>query len=502
MSIFLFGTNTLVMRLLSKLLKDRASTLLWFMGAILVGRVTGLIREIVLGNLFGATRTADLIITALTIPDALVNVFLVSGFSAVLVPYLLAQPLQSRSREFWRIALTLVVISLFISVCLLWITESVMSIFAPGLIPFQNTEVSIFRFVLGSLPLTIASGLLVAWLMSRNSFVFGGLGTAIINIAVISGLLVGYIAGDALVWTVIGLVLGLLVRLLVNLFASARNQLEFGFHGLSCDVQLGKTLVLAAMAMSALTLAPLLFRAIVSIEGEGALTLFSMSLKLIELPLTVVFWSIGFVALPELSALYGQSAQLATDRLEDNLIKAGKIGIAVFLCVAGLADRWVELIYGWGAFTLPQLELMSNAVSIGAVGFPLMGLTTVLLNDHFALKRYRAVFLIVIASLLMVGVSAWSGIFDRSIQVMFMCWVTLYGFIGLSLWISRAIAGLPMIKLQPSLLYWSVIYLVSVYFVLEALADSLLGTIAADVLYITCASVVAWIAIVKTESRV
>jgi len=59
-----------------------------------------------------------------------------------------------------------------------------------------------------------------------------------------------------------------------------------------------------------------------------------------------------------------------------------------------------------------------------------------------------------------------------------------------------------MIKFQPSLLYWSVIYLVSVYFVLEALADSLLGTIGADVLCITCAGVVAWIAIVKTESRV
>jgi len=59
------------MSLLYRLFKGESSTLLGFMIAIVVGRVTGLIREILLGNLFGATRTADLIFTALTIISGL-----------------------------------------------------------------------------------------------------------------------------------------------------------------------------------------------------------------------------------------------------------------------------------------------------------------------------------------------------------------------------------------------------------------------------------------------
>lgn len=489
------------MRALTKRLSGQSATLLWFMGAILFGRVTGLAREVVLGNLFGATRVADVIIIALAVPDSLANAMLVSGFSAVLVPYLLSHPSDLRGREFWRISALLVAISVLLTVCLVSLTDHVMMLFAPGLIPFGTSELFAFRWVLASVPFTILSGLMIAWLVSKKSFVFGGVGTAIINSAVIVGLLIGYFSGDAIRWAITGLILGLLTRLLMYIFASRRFQLEMRFHGVSTDLKLVSKIILVATAMSALTLAPLLFRAIVSIEGEGVLTLFSMSLKLIELPLTVVFWSIGFIALPELSALYSKSAQRATDRLEDNLIRAGRIGIAAFLCIGGLSNHWVELVFGWGAFNESQLKLMSDAVSIGAVGFPVMGLTTLLLNDHFALKRYRAVFLIVITSLSVVGTVAWSIIMDYSVQTMFVFWIGLYGMIAMGLWTSRSTAGLPKIRVRPIGLFWVLGYFAAIYLVVCEVTDVILGAWGADFLYVTIAVTVAYIAMVKPVSR-
>lgn len=497
-----FGSKDLVMRALTKRLNGQSATLLWFMGAILFGRVTGLVREVVLGNLFGATRAADVIIIALAVPDVLANALLVSGFSAVFVPYLLSYSPNLRSREFWRVSALIVVISILLMVCLVSLTDHVMLLFAPGLAPFGSDELFAFRWILASFPLTILSGLMIAWLASKKSFVFGGVGTAIINVAVIIGLLIGYFSGDAIRWVVTGLILGLSVRLLVYIFISHRFQLVMGFYGLSTDLKLIGRVILVATAMSALTLAPLLFRAIVSMEGEGMLTLFSMSLKLIELPLTVVFWSIGFVALPELSTLYRKSAQNATDRLEDNLIRASKIGVAAFLCVGGLSDHLVGLAFGWGAFTEPQLKLMSDAVAIGAVGFPVMGVTTLLLNDHFALKRYRAVFSVVVASLSIVGAVAWMVMADYSLQEMFMIWTALYGIIATGLWTSRSTAGLPKIRIRRVALLWVLGYIATIYLVLWGVADIFVGAWGADVLYGLCACAVAYKAIVKSVLRI
>jgi putative peptidoglycan lipid II flippase len=482
-------------------ISTRSTTLVWFMGAILVGRVTGLARELILGNLYGASRTADLVISAFALPDALVNIILVSGFTAVLVPYLMSFPAESRSREFWRVGWSFVLLTAIVSCCLMLTTESVMGIFAPGLIPFSTSEIRLFRWVLGGLPLVVLSGCMIAWLMAKKSFVFGGLGTAIVNIAVVAGLVIGFFFGQALLYTVLGLLLGLALRLSVLTAACKSNDLSFGFYGLTSDHRLVRMIVLAAMAMSSLTLAPVLFRAIASIDGEGTLTLFSMTLKLLELPLTVVFWSIGFVALPELAELYDRSAEQATEYLRENLGRAGKLGIASFLFVSGPSDIWVKLIYGWGAFSNSELQTMSHALSIGAVGFPLMGLTTLLLNDQFALKRYPTVFSVVITSLLVAGITAWSLLPKYSLPLMFGIWITLYGAIGLSLWVIRLNSGLPIIMVHRVSLHWIFAYGIAVMLVLTGLPDLIAGAMTANVIYVSLATAICWHVIKEPKAQ-
>ena len=53
---------------------------------ILLGRVTGFLREIGIASVFGISTEADITILMLTIPDVLVNLLVAGGLSAALIP--------------------------------------------------------------------------------------------------------------------------------------------------------------------------------------------------------------------------------------------------------------------------------------------------------------------------------------------------------------------------------------------------------------------------------
>ena len=423
-----------------------APPVLLLMTALLIGRLTGLLRELLLGNLFGASHQVDLAIVAFSIPDALANFFLVSGFNAVLVPHLLAFPEHERATRFWAISLPILLCSILAAVFLAIFTTETISLFGPGLFPLSSTELQGFRWVLLSLPLAILSGLFVAWLASYNSFVFGGLGTAVVNVTIIAGILMGYASSRLFFWAVISLIVGMALRLFMHWVASSRYRLKPQHFEISRDLGLARKIFLAAISLAALTLAPLIFRSIASLFGEGSITLLSLSLKLIEVPLTVIFWSLGLVSLPKLSALYQQSVGSATEHLLHGLRAAVWLGIGCFVILAGLSDFWVYLLFGWGAFTAAELEVISKSISLGAIAFPLMGIATILLNDQFARNRYLDVFTCLFVTLLIAFLVAWYIVDHYELPMLMCVWGGLYCLIAVFTIIVRRRSGLPRLR--------------------------------------------------------
>ena len=471
--------------------KSTRSPLLILMVALMVGRITGLVREMLLGNLLGASREADLVIIALSVPDALVNFFLVSGFNAVLVPYLLTQRSQDRSEQFWSLSVPIVLTSIFVALITSIFTVEVIQIFGPGLQPFSEAEIDGFRWVLLSLPFAIGSGLFVAWLVSQDSFLFGGLGTAVINSAVIAGLLVGYLLDDVFFWSIVALLVGMIARFFMQWAGCQNRQLQVTRFKFTRDFNLLRQVTIAAASMSALTLAPLLFRSIVSYVGEGNVTLFSLSLKVIEVPLTIVFWSLGIVSLPKLSALYSESADAATNHLKRGIVSAVWFGGACFTLTAGFSKTWITLLYGWGTFPDQHLDVMAQSISLGAIAFPVMGVTTLLLNDFFARRRYAQVFLYVFCSISLAGLSAWYVIDRFDVSRVFLVLGGLYAIIGFWLILSRSRSALPRLGLSRFGLSVIGLYPLLVWLVLNGILEGYFGPAVTYSMYLITATALA-----------
>ncbi|NBS13004.1 MAG: hypothetical protein EBS77_10150, partial [Gammaproteobacteria bacterium] len=186
----------------------RPPPLVLFAAAILLGRVTGLLREIILANALGASRTVDLLVLSLTLPDLLANVLFVSGFSVALVPHLRMLSPQHQAECFSGLLVRVMPVMCLIAFVGAFFADALVHLLAPGLVPLTGRESLPIQVSILSLPLVVLSGLLVAAMMARDSFVYGGLGTAVLNSGVILGILAGAYWVDPLLAVPLGLLGG------------------------------------------------------------------------------------------------------------------------------------------------------------------------------------------------------------------------------------------------------------------------------------------------------
>ena len=68
------------------LLRHLVSAGLLVSGGILLGRVTGFLREVAVASRFGITRDADVVLFSLTLPDFLINILMGGALAAALIP--------------------------------------------------------------------------------------------------------------------------------------------------------------------------------------------------------------------------------------------------------------------------------------------------------------------------------------------------------------------------------------------------------------------------------
>ena len=111
-------------KILHRLKKDELNAgYLALMLALVCGRVLGLLREIVLVNLYGSDRVTDLMILGLTLPDVMANLLATSGLVAGLTPLLARTERQKRLAIVW--AAIIVIAAVFLVIAgVIWLFSS------------------------------------------------------------------------------------------------------------------------------------------------------------------------------------------------------------------------------------------------------------------------------------------------------------------------------------------------------------------------------------------
>ena len=283
----------------------KKSTLI-FSSFILLGRITGLLREWLLSSFEGANEKTDIAIIALTFPDLIINLILGGGLAATLIPALTKLNPNNKKKLAQQIGFFVFIFFTLIALILSISSNQILKILGPGIseIALENAVPS-FLIILISIPISAVSGILAAYLNSNFKFAVAASGTIFVNL----GIIIGLISNLPLLWGVsIGILLGTLSRFFfqnrISHLYDFNKILRFRNFSKSENLitkSLLKKFFLNFSFVTVLIFIPTLGRSWASTLGEGSLTIFNYSFKLIELPMAIVIGSLNTVLLSKLS---------------------------------------------------------------------------------------------------------------------------------------------------------------------------------------------------------
>jgi murein biosynthesis integral membrane protein MurJ len=342
---------------------------------VLIGRLSGFVREMFVAGTFGSTSAADQIIIMLTLPDLLVNLLLGGALSAVLIPEM-SQKSELAKKLLFQSILLLAVVFIGVAFALSWQSEFFVKILAPGMMEQSlNNTASLVSWSVWIIPLTVMAGATTAYLHSINAFAISSLGTLIVNVTIILGLVVTYYGYGSLYTIALFVVLGGVLR-----FISQLSVIGIKFHPVKAmqPFLINKSFLmryfLAVFSSGLLFLLPFISRAYASDLGPGNIATLNYGMKLVEFPLLITVTFMSVILLPRLSKSFG-----VNQVLHHNLIKYGMqatLVLAVFtiLVLVMTSQDYATLVYGYGNMNKQDVENVAIVSQVGLMMLPLQGL--------------------------------------------------------------------------------------------------------------------------------
>ena len=376
---------------------------------MIVGRISGFLREIVIAQIAGASQESDVVIVLLTFPDMMISLVLGGGLMAALVPSFRSLPKEAGFALFLRASLVIVLFFGLLALSIALFPLAVLGILAPGWKQGLVTEtIPLFRTMLIAIPFAALSGVVVAFLNSKERFTFEAIGTLIFNCMVILSLLV-FTSLSVSAAVVIGILTGITLRLAIQLVASRRFWVVPNFVLPYDRSRLLRRFYGSFGFFSILALLPPIVRAYASVVEPGALSIFNYSYKLMELPMAIVVTAIVTVLLPRLSGHVRSNEQKQAVLTLGMAIRA-TIVLLLSIAIATIfqAETVARVAFFGAAFTAEQFYDFGRILSIGLLCLPFQGLV-VLFGTAFV--SYDRTGLLVIVSLVMLLVMTSLGLF-------------------------------------------------------------------------------------------
>ncbi len=385
--------------------------------ALLLGRLSGFVREAVLAARVGISEAADVAVLVLTLPDLLVVLLVSGGFSAVLVPAFRRSEVEERESLFRLFAVMSVLVFAALAGLLMISPGLVFQTLAPAM-PEQVAASyhADIRLVALALPLAALSGVMGAYLQAREQFFVVGLGTLVLNLCVIIGLLSVFDADRNFGALALSVVLGICLRL-AFIWAQARPTLVGPLSGF--DPPLMIRFGSGVLATGIVALAPLIFRTLLSANGEGELASFAFALRLFELPNALLFSALITVLVPHLT----DAAQGGTS---DSTFFArafwALVGLSLATLLVGIvfARPLAGLIYERGAMSAEGVERIVQLGSLMFLALPALAIRA--LSDaalHVEGRSVRALVNLAIALVISAVVALLGGVFVMAGFILF-----------------------------------------------------------------------------------
>jgi putative peptidoglycan lipid II flippase len=363
--------------------------------AVLVSRILGYVREMILAYYYGAGNTADAFYAAFQIPD-LLNYFLAGGaLSIAFIPLYhraLARGGPDVAQNLFNIVLgTMGAAVTVVTLVLMQQTPVLIPRIFPGFDAATAMLASdLTRIVLPAQIFFIVGGIMQAVLLAERHFLAAALSPLIYNVCIIiAGLTLHNSMGiEGFAWgTLAGSILGPFLMPLIF----GRKVLRFRPRIAPLDRTFASYLIVAAPLMfgqTLLTVDEWLGRFLGASMDPGTVAHIAYARRLIQVPVAVIGQAIAAAALPTLSKMWAEGK---TQELNETLTRTLGIGVLLSILAAGamigLSQPLVETIYERGAFTARDSAIVAGLVSILSFAIPAWIIQQILLRAFYAREQ-------------------------------------------------------------------------------------------------------------------
>jgi putative peptidoglycan lipid II flippase len=358
-------------------------------GSVLLSRVLGFVREMVLAAQIGAGSQTDAYYAAFLVPDIL-NYLLAGGALAIAFTPLYQRSLAqggeaAASRLFHTVLGTMTAIVVFATLVLWTGAEQLTELQFPGFDDETRALTTrLARIVLPAQIFFITGGIMRAVLMAHGRFLAQAAAPVIYNFGIIvGGVVTGTVEGFA--WGALG---GAIVGTWLYPLLDLRKVGPVGLRVAPWDPEFRVYLWTALPLMLGVSLTTVdewyekWFGATV---GIGVVATLGFARRLMMAPVAVIGQAVAAAALPTLSALHASGRQDELDRTLLRTLQATLV-LAVF-AAAGVfvfAEPFVNVMYRRGAFTPEDARTVATLLAILAWAVPGWVLQQVAVRAFFA----------------------------------------------------------------------------------------------------------------------
>ncbi len=382
-----------------RIAKSAAASAAVVFAVILVGRVSGMARDLVVAPLLGAGADVDALVAARTLPEIVIYA-LASGLVVALVPALaqLAGPdgkLDHDGRRAFSVVASWIVLVL-VGITLLGAAfpGPILTVLAPGLEAYRLALAAhLLRVMMPVVLFSTSAAILAALMQYGGRFGVPSARVAVINITIICSVIVGWrtlgVKSVAIGWT-LGAVLqlGILVPFAWRELRGLVPSLSLRAPGVLTTV-----LLVVPICFSNLLLFGryVLERQFGSFLAAGALSHLNYALRIASAPMLIVANAIGTVYLTVLARYWAKGDHSkAIGALRDSIrlfLFAVMPFVAAFLVGA---EPTVSLLLQRGVFTATDSAATGKLLEMYVLMMVGGGLTIVLAQFFFAIRRTAA----------------------------------------------------------------------------------------------------------------
>jgi len=355
---------------------------------VFTSRIFGLIRDLVIAALFGASKYTDAFFVAFAIPNLFRALFAEGALSSAFIPILAEN--RNKGVKYSNTYMTKIITYLFLIVGLLTFIIIIFSkyfilLFLPGYATDKEMVIfasNILKIVMPYLLFISISSIFAGFLNLLGSFFIPQSSTALLNISMIAGAYIGWIFDNNIYYLAYGVFVGGILQLLLLFVFSY----IYGYRiqsNLKMSDNVKKTFLLIIPSIFGVGISQLNFtvgRIIASFLNEGSISYLYYANRLFQFPLGVFSVALSGVALAELS----KTDIIDTQSKQHNLIDKAFIAIILIILPATiglilLSDEITRFIYQRNHFTALDAAQTASALimySAGLIFFSFVNLFT------------------------------------------------------------------------------------------------------------------------------